>query len=101
MFIVPMSGITPLEFISQKKVEEVTAVENSGSFVDIFKEALNNVQETQKQTSDDSIRYALGEIDDIGQIQINTEKAAMAIDTFVAIKNTAMDAYNEIMRMSI
>lgn len=100
MFIVPMNGITPLEAISQPKpIEEKS--NNSASFSDIFKQAIQNVEDTRKVCDDDSIKVTLGEVDDLHTVQINQEKAATALSVLVAMKNTAIDSYNEIMRMSI
>lgn len=103
MFIIPMnSTITPLETMSQKIVPaEKETKEETASFTDIFKEALHNVQETQRISEEDNIRVALGEIDDLHTVNLNAKKAAMALDVFVALKNTALDAYNEVMRMNI
>lgn len=102
MFIIPMNGIAPLDILSQKseiapKVEESNGV----SFSDVFKQALQNVEETQRVSQEDSLKVALGEVDDLHTVQINLEKAQMAVDVFVSMKNTALDAYKEIMSMSI
>jgi flagellar hook-basal body complex protein FliE len=99
MYIVPMSGITPLETISQNSKTEKASVE--GSFADVFKQALQNVEETQRISQEDSIRVTLGEVDDLHTVQINAQKAAIALETFVSMKNAAVEAYNEIMRMNI
>ena len=99
MFIVPMSGITPLQGFEPQ--ETTKTVSDGGSFSDIFKQALNNVEETRQQTEEDSIAYALGEIDDLHTIQVNMEKAALALEVFASMKNTAVDSYKEIMGMSI
>ena len=40
-------------------------------------------------------------VDDLAQIQVNLEKAATAVDLLVTVKNKAVDAYNEIMRMTV
>lgn len=104
MFIVPMNGITPLNILSQVKPVEKTEnefVDGAGSFGDIFKNALMNVQDAQAAASSDSISLALGEVDNLEQIYINKEKAGVALETFVAIKNSAISAYDEVMRMSI
>ena len=98
MYIIPMNGITPLETISKKETQENNA---SGSFSDIFKKAIDNVETTQKVTEEDSIKLALGEVDDLHTIQINMHKASLALETLVTMKNTAVEAYNEIMRMNI
>lgn len=100
MYIIPMTGITPLETISQnaKPIEETTG---SASFVDVFKQALENVQETSAVCEADSVAVTLGEVDDLHTVQINMQKAAVALEVFVAMKNTAVDSYKQIMQMSI
>ncbi len=98
MFIVPMSGITPIESISNNDIEKVSS---EGSFGDIFKQALSNVEQTQQVCAEDSVKVALGEVDDLHTIQINMQKASLALETFVSMKNAAVEAYNEVMRMSV
>lgn len=100
MYIVPMSGITPLDTPSQ--IGSTPKVNSSeGSFADVFKDALKNAEDTQKVCEDDNLKVTLGEIDDLHTVQINMQKASLALETFVSMKNTAVDAYNEIMRMNI
>ena len=102
MFIVPMSGITPLDVISQNKKDAVAETSgDTASFTDVFKQALQNAQDTQKVSQEDSAKVALGQIDDLHTVEINTQKAKMAVEVLVTMKNTAMDAYNEVMRMTL
>lgn len=101
MFIVPLtSSITPMETINQKKQTEETG-EGDATFFDIFESLVNNVKETDAQVQQDSIDLMLGDVDDLAQIQVNLEKAATAVDLLVTVKNKAVDAYNEIMRMTV
>lgn len=101
MFIVPLtSNITPMETVSQKKQTEETG-EGDATFFDIFESLVNNVKETDAQVQQDSIDLMLGDVDDLAQIQVNLEKAATAVDLLVTVKNKAVDAYNEIMRMTV
>ena len=101
MFIVPLtSNITPLETSSAtKQTEEGT--EGEATFLDIFESLVNNVKETEAQVQQDAIDLMLGDVDDLAQIQVNLEKAATAVDLLVTVKNKAVDAYNEMMRMTV
>ena len=104
MFIVPLSSnITPLNTPSQLGLEKAPAAENDSqpSFKDVFKEAYDAVTETQRVTQEDSVKLVMGEIDDLHTINLNAKKAQMAVQTFVAIKNTAVDAYKELMGISL
>ncbi len=104
MFIVPLSpSINPLNTPSQLGIEKAAASENDSqpSFKDVFKEAYDAVTETQRVTQEDSVKLVMGEIDDLHTINLNAKKAQMAVQTFVAIKNTAIDAYKELMGISL
>ena len=101
MFIVPLtSNITPMEVAGQKK-QTGDSTKGDATFLDIFESLVNNVKETDAQVQQDSIDLMLGDVDDLAQIQVNLEKAATAVDLLVTVKNKAVDAYNEIMRMTV
>ena len=101
MFIVPLtSSITPMETISRKKQTEGTD-DGEATFFDVFESLVKNVKETDAQVQKDSVDLMLGDVDDLAQIQVNLEKAATAVDLLVTVKNKAVDAYNEIMRMTV
>ncbi len=103
MFIVPLtSSITPMERTLGADAAKSTENEEGGAtFLDVFKSLIDNVKETEAQVQQDSIDLMLGDVDDLAQIQVNLEKAATAVDLLVTVKNKAVDAYNEIMRMTV
>lgn len=99
MYIVPLNNtISPLQTAPAAKEQKP---DGGASFKDVFKEALADVQETQKICEEDNIRVALGEVDDLHTVALNAKKAAIALDVFVAMKNTAVEAYNEVMRINL
>lgn len=103
MFIVPISGaISPVQSVFDNEngqVKEIT--ESSPQFSDVFREVFNDVQETQQQTNIDSVKLMQGEIDDLHTIYNNMTKASIAVETFVAVKNAAVDAYNQVLQISM
>ena len=102
MFIVPISGaVSPVEsyFDDDKKI--VSEEADRPQFSDVFREIFNEVQETQKVVQEDSVRLTLGEIDDLHTIYNNMTKASIAVDTFVAVKDAAISAYNSILQISM
>lgn len=103
MFIVPISStITPVESLFDR-TETAEAASNDGTpkFSDVFKEIFNEMQETQKTVQEDSVKLTLGEIDDLHTIYNNMTKASVAVDTFVAVKDAAVNAYNSILQISM
>ena len=103
MFIVPLtSSITPMEkTMGANAVTKTEETEGEATFLDVFKSLVDNVKETDAQVQQDAIDLMLGDIDDLAQVQVNLEKAETAVDLLVTVKNNAVDAYNEIMRMSV
>ncbi|MBQ7784377.1 MAG: flagellar hook-basal body complex protein FliE [Oscillospiraceae bacterium] len=103
MYIVPISSsITPLNILSQNEaVSESTEKLSQPSFTDVFREVMNDVTETQQTVNEDAARLVMGEIDDLHTIYNNLTKAQVAVETFVAIKDTCQQSYNEIMQMGM
>ncbi len=103
MFIVPISGaISPVQSVFDNEngqVKEIT--ESTPQFSDVFREVFNDVQDTQQQTNIDAVKLMQGEIDDLHTIYNNMTKASIAVETFVAVKNAAVDAYNQVLQISM
>ena len=105
MFIVPISSaIKPVESYFDKETASAEAAADSldrPQFSDVFKELFSEVQETQRVVQEDSVKLTLGEIDDLHTIYNNMTKAGIAVDTFVAVKDAAIDAYNRVLQITM
>jgi len=71
------------------------------SFGDYFKQALDNVNQLQLDSAQMGIDFAAGKTDNIHQVMIAGEKADVALQLTMQIRNKVIEAYNEIMRMQI
>lgn len=71
------------------------------SFTDVLKQAINNVNQTDAIAQNDTLRIAAGQADDLHTITMNIAKADLALQTLVLVRNKAIDAYNEVMRISL
>lgn len=77
---------------------------DGSAFDAIYKSALNmldNTNNLQKDAEQKSLDFALGKIDNIHDVMIAQEKASIALQYTVRMKNAVMDAYNEIMRIQL
>lgn len=111
MYIIPINAITPLDAIkpveplkpleSGKATDETAGTAEGASFLDVFRSVYDNVVETNEQTDRDAIDLMLGNIDDLAAVQANIEKASVAVDLLVTVKNQALSAYNEIIKMQV
>ena len=106
MFIVPITQMPAIKFgeIENNLIENNVVDVNkkaSSSFSDILTNAITNAQETQAISSKDAQDLAVGNVDDMHSVMINSEKAATALEFAVQVTGKAVNAYNEISRMQI
>ena len=102
MFIVPInSSMRPIESLFEDNTAAGVQDSDKPQFSDVFKEIFSEVQETQRVVQEDSLRLAMGEIDDLHTIYNNMTKASVAVDTFVAVKDAVVNAYDRIIQMSM
>lgn len=102
MFIVPISSsIQPVESIFDKEDTTLETKEDPPQFSDIFKEIFGEVQETQQTLQEDAVRLTMGEIDDLHTIYNNMTKASVAVETFVAVKDAVVNAYNSVLQITM
>lgn len=97
---VEIAGVQAIQSLTQNlKTQQTENIENP--FSQMLKDAIQNVTETDATVKQDAIRLATGQADDLHTITINAAKADLAIQTLVQVRNKALDAYNEIMRISL
>ncbi len=76
-------------------------IKNNAPFSQFLRENIEQVNNLQKEASQLGRDFALGEIDNVHQVTIATEKASIAMNLTLAIQNKVVDAYKEIMRLQV
>lgn len=106
-FSMPINVINSLEQlqlqgISKNKPVE-TAEETTGvSFADMLRKSLEDVNTTNAQTEVDIISMVTGmATDNLHNIEIEAVKADLALKSMVSVRNKILDAYSEIMRITL
>ena len=72
-----------------------------GSFLDALKKAVAEVNDLQVQAEVAGRDLALGQVRDLHQVTIATEKASLALNLAIQVRNKVLEAYQEIMRMQV
>ena len=98
MNIIPISGMARL---SDSPIAPLSKAGTSMPFQDVFRQALNNLEETRAVSERDSARLAVGDVDNIAEIMVNSQRAEVALQMAVQLRNRILDAYQEIMRMNV
>jgi len=78
-----------------------SGIHDGAPFASLFQNALSHVNETSAISRQDSIALALGEIDDIAAMNVNSARAGLAFDLLVQLRNRVLEAYQEMMRMTV
>lgn len=98
MFIEP---INPIGGIQVDKLKPANKESNEMIFKSIFLNALDDYKNAEEEVSNDIYQLATGETDDLHNLMINVQKAQISLDLVLQLRNKALDAYNEIMRMGV
>ncbi|NLJ85987.1 MAG: flagellar hook-basal body complex protein FliE [Firmicutes bacterium] len=74
----------------------------SQSFAEVFKEAFLSVDTLQKESDVITEAFVIGDPTvEVHDVVVAAEKARLALDLTVSIRNKLVEAYQEIMRMQI
>ncbi|WP_026892827.1 flagellar hook-basal body complex protein FliE [Lacrimispora aerotolerans] len=100
MFITP---IIPLDSIGNIGSDKKVTSGNAGStvFQDVFREAIQNVKQTDKDLTTQEYLLSTGQIDDAHTVPAAAAKAQLSVELLTALRNKALESYNEMMRISI
>lgn len=73
----------------------------SKTFEKQLKSVLDKVNDMQVEAKDMDNKLATGEIENLHEVTIASDKADIAIQLTLTIRNKIIDAYKEIMRMQV
>jgi flagellar hook-basal body complex protein FliE len=92
--------IAPIAPISLSGTEATAAAGASGGdFATKLAEGVQNLQQLQTHADDLSVQAATGSLTDVHDYMIAANEAQLATQLTVAVRNKAVEAFNEIMRM--
>ncbi len=89
------------ELLELRRNPQPSKSEGTTSFSEMLKAALDSVNRAQWEAEQASIALATGQISDVHQVMIAQEKAHIALQLTIAIRNKVVEAYQEISRMQI
>jgi flagellar hook-basal body complex protein FliE len=97
-----MTGLQPIHQGILAQGKDLQAKQAAGSsFKDILTQALQNVSKLEKESEEITNDFIAGRTDSIHSVLIAAEKASIALDLILEVRDKVLDAYNEIMRMQV
>jgi flagellar hook-basal body complex protein FliE len=73
----------------------------AAGFDDLLNKAIASVNRQELESQRLGLALAAGEVSDIHTVTIAAQKAELALDLTLAVRNKVLDAYQEIMRMQV
>lgn len=75
--------------------------QGDSSFTDILSDAINSAREAEYSAETENASLLTGETDDLHTPLIEAQKAEIALDLAIQIRNKVITAYNQVMNMQV
>lgn len=86
---------------TENKAVEPGSGESGNMFGDIFKSAIQNVEETNAEKLEAQYLLATGQLDNPAELTIAASKSQLAVELLVQLRNKAVDAYKELTNINL
>lgn len=75
--------------------------DGTSMFKDIYNGLIDNVNQTDSNLQADMVKLAEGELDNPQQLLIDSSKSSIALQLFSSVRNDALSAYNDVIKMQV
>ena len=99
MSVLPIGAVGPVA--APTKITGATASSGTGGgdFGSALSNGLDQLQQMQSTSDNLAVQAATGSLTDVSQYMIASTQASLATQLTVAVRNKAVEAFNDIMRM--
>lgn len=91
----------PAAIVQPSLAGEKVAPSGNSTFADIFSEAVQRVENYRVEADRTVDQFLTGQQEEVHHVAMATQRADLAFDLFLQMKNKAVSAYQEIMRMQL
>lgn len=91
-----VSGVTPTAYLD---AVPATASSDGSAFAASLTGAVDNITALQSTSKALAVQAVTGDLDDIHSATIASTRAQVTLELVAGVRNKAVDAFNEIMRM--
>ena len=97
----PIAPVSPLAAAGSAQQVQGTTGAGGADFASILAKGVDSLQATQAHADTLAVQAATGDLKDVHDYTIAATQAQLATDLSVILRNKAVDAFNEIMRMQL
>lgn len=95
----PISNITPITM--PEPVAPARAADQSGEFQKILTGSIDKLESLNNAASDAVQKFITGENEELHTAVLATQKASLAFELGLQVRNKVVDAYQEVMKMQV
>ena len=102
-----MTGINPIVSPSVSPVQPISAgaptarVDGDSNFGNAITGAIQSVSDAEREADQLAVAVASGQETSVSDLMIATSKATLSVELMAQVRNRAVEAYQEIMRMQV
>jgi len=96
---IPISHITPIQL--PQVTPAASGASQPGEFQNALSSAINAIQSQQNSAADSVQKFLSGENEELHTTVLATQKAELAFELGLQVRNKVVDAYQEIMKMQM
>jgi flagellar hook-basal body complex protein FliE len=97
----PVAPVTPTAPAAAATPSSATGATSGTDFAKVLEGGLDHLQQVQSTADDLALQAATGQLKDPHDYLIASTQASLATELTVAVRNKAVEAFNEIMRMPV
>jgi flagellar hook-basal body complex protein FliE len=101
MAIEALNAVSSAMIESGSVKKTATPSESQQKFADFLKDSLNGVMKTEAESNSLTTKMINGENVDIHQVMAAAQKSGVTMQLTLEVRNKAIEAYQEIMRMQM
>ena len=96
-----LGAVTGASGTAASTASQATQSTSGSDFASVLASSMDQLQSTQSTADNLATQAATGDLTDVHDYMIASNEASLATEMVVAIKNQAVSAFNEIMRMQV
>jgi flagellar hook-basal body complex protein FliE len=98
-----MAPITPVSTIAMPQAAPVgsSAAAGTGGFQSMLEGMIGNVEQSQAQATQAAQNFLGGGDEELHSVALASQRADLQFDLFLQVRNKAVSAYQEIMKMQV
>ena len=96
-----VSSVSPSQIVDSVNRSANVQGAPKASFARTLTEAVSQVNSLQLKSSQSGQELATGTADSIHKVVLEAEEASLSMQMLVSLRNKALDAYQEVMRMQV